>query len=219
MAWVAPALNIASSLFGGHEAKKAASAQQQGSQAGLDWVKNVYGNAQGNLGGYVQGGLGALSNLTANNYVQSPAYQYMKDEMVSGIDASAANRGNLYSGGHNLDLARHLNGLAASDYNQWWDNQLGLAGLGAQAASNLGSIGTATMGNVQNGYNGIANAQGQGYGANAAMFGNIAGSLGGLVGGQSSYGGGSQAGSFGLPAPVTPYANTSYGTSGQWFHA
>lgn len=220
MAWVAPALDIASSLFGGHEAKKAASAQQQGSQAGLDWVKNVYNQSAGNLGGYINGGLQGLAALTGNKYEQSPGYQFLQDEGRYAVDHSAAARGDLYSGGHSVDLERMAQGIAAQDYGNWWNREMGLAGLGAQAASNLGSIGTSTMGNVQNGYNGIANAQAQGYGANAGMFGNIAGTLGGLfpATSQSSYGGGNNASQFGLPPPVAPYANTGYG-SNPWFHA
>lgn len=208
MSWVAPALSIGSALFGGSQAKKAASAQQNASQQGLDWIKSVYGDSQGNFAPYLQAGQQGLAALSAG-YQQSPAYDYLKKEMVDGVDASAAARGQLYSGGHSLDMARHINGLALSDQGQWFNQQMGLAGLGAQSASNLGSIGAGTMGPMQNGLNGIANAQAQGYGANAAMFGNIAGTLGGLVNPQatqSSFGSGSS--NFGLPQTSTSYGYT-----------
>lgn len=223
--WVAPALQIASSLFGGHEAKKAASAQQQGSQAGLDWIKNVYGQSQANFAPYLQAGQGGLSGLNAlasgdySGFMNSPDYLYAREQAIYGNDHSAAARGNLYSGGHSLDLAHEMNGIASQNLGNYRSSLMGLAGLGAQSASNLGSIGSGTMGPMQQGYNGIANAQAQGYGANAAMFGGVAGGLAGLVPqtSQSSYGGGANASTFGLPPPVDPYANASYGSS--WFHA
>lgn len=213
MGWIAPVVGIASTLFGASQQKKAASAQQNASQQGIDWVKSVYGDSQGNFSPYMDAGKQGLAALQGNQYEQSPGYQYLKDEMVSGIDASAAARGQLYSGGHSLDLARHVNGLAAQDYGNWWDRQMGLARLGEGAAGTLGSIGTGTMSNMQNGLNGLADAKGQGYGATAGAVTGIGGILANAFGGSNST---STPQNFGVPGPVAPYSQSSYGQGWNW---
>lgn len=218
MGWVAPVLGVATTLFGANQQKKAASAQQNAAQGSMDWIKEVYGNSQANFAPYLQGGQQGLAALMGNQYEQSPGYQYLKDEMVSGIDASAAARGQLYSGGHSLDLARHVNGLAAQDYNNWWNRQMGLAGLGAQSATALGGIGSGTFNGVQSAYGSMADAAGQKAGANAGAVSGIGNILGNYFApapnvSQSSYG----STNYGVPGPVDPYANTSYGSNGSWY--
>lgn len=219
MAWVPAALSVVGAVIGAKGQKDAAKAQAQGAQGSMDWIKSVYGDSQGNLNPYIQGGQQGLQNLLANNYTQSPGYQYLKDETMGAVDARNANAGSYWSGGANLDMARHINGLAAQDYQNWWNNQMGLAQLGAQAGTALGGIGSGTFNGVQSAYSGIANAAGAKAGANAGMWGSILNGAGQIIGGasQSAYGGGSNASNFGLPPPVDPYANTNWGSSGSYF--
>src|SRR6185503_17726326 len=91
-------------------------------------------------------------------------------------DHSAAARGSLYSGGYQADLSKAQGDLASQYLGNYRNGLMSLAGMGMQAASNLGSIGNGLAANVQSGYNGIANAQQQGYDSN----GQLAASLGGL---------------------------------------
>lgn len=150
------AIPIAGSLLGGYlqgkASKDAAKSSNAMQQQGIDWLKQVYGDSQGNFSPYLGAGQQGLAALMGNKYEQSPGYQYLKDEMVHGIDASAAARGQLYSGGHSLDLGRHLEGLAAQDYNNWWNRQAGLAQMGQNAAAQLGSIGAGTGANISSAY-------------------------------------------------------------------
>jgi hypothetical protein len=186
MGWAAAiqgAVGLGEAWLGHKSASKAADATKDASNASLDWIKNVYGNSQGNLNPYIQGGQSGLSNLLAGNYQQSPGYEYAKQEMMSGLNADHAARGSLYSGGTDIDRMRHLNGLAAQDYNNWWQQQMGLASLGAQSATALGGIGSGTFNGVQNAYGGIADAAAQKAGANSNLYGQVGGILGnGLTG-------------------------------------
>jgi hypothetical protein len=165
---------------------KATSAQTQAAQQGLDWVKNVYGDSQGNFNPYIQGGQQGLQALLSNDFEHSPGYQYLKDEMVQGLDSSAANSFRLGSGGSQLAMAKHLNGLAAQDYGNWWNRQAGLAQMGQNAAAQLGSIGTGTGAQVSGLYGNIGNAQASGALTNANIYGNVLGGLAGLLGSNSA---------------------------------
>jgi hypothetical protein len=176
-------ISAVGSLYSNSQQNKAAGKQQQGAQAGLDWLKSVYGDAQGNFAPYLSygqgaGGLGGLSALAGGNYdgfLKSPDYMAARDAMNYGLDHSAAARGSLYSGGYQADLS-HAQGDLASQYLGNYRNSLFQgAGLGMTAASNLGSIGNGLAAGIQNGYNGVANAQATGYGANAGLATGLAG--------------------------------------------
>lgn len=193
---MATAAAIGGSLLGGYlqsrSANKAADAQTANFQKGLDWTKQVYGNAQGNFQPFIAGGQAGLSNLLGNHYEQSPGYQYLMDEGLGAVEARNANRGTGYSGGTNLDILRHAQGIAAQDYGNWWNRQMGLASLGANAAGNLGSIGVGSSAQINSAYGNIGNAQGQAAinsgNAWSNALGGIAGAIGDWRGSRSSYG-------------------------------
>lgn len=206
-------------LYGANQQKKAASAQQQAGKDALALQQQMWQQQQANLGPYMQygagaGGLGGLSSLMAGDYSgfeNSPDYIYARDEMRDGIDASAANVGRLYSGGQNLDLARHLNGLASQNLGNYRSALMWGANLGQNAAAGVGQAGQ-QYANAAGGLMGnIADAKGTGYGANAAMASGLGGLLQGVFANNSQ-----PQSSYGIPGPVDPYANTNYGQSG-WF--
>ena len=101
--------------------------------------------------------------------------------------------------------------MASQNYNNWYGQNMGLAQLGQASAAGVGAAGMNMAGNIGNAYNNTANAQASAYGAQGQAFGTLAGSVLGAYKPQSSYGGGSSAGGYGLPSPVDPYANTSWG--------
>jgi hypothetical protein len=219
------AIPIAGSLIGGYfqnkASKDATKAQTSAANQAIGQNQAMFQQVRGDLQPYMQGGQAGLANLLGGNYTESPGYQYMKSEGLGAVDASAAARGQLNSGGHSLDLMRHAEGMAAQDYGNWWNQQMGLAQLGQNSAAGVGAMGMNSA-NTIGGYLGAAGqAQANGaisQGNNIAnTVGQLGAGLGGLLGGQSSYGGGQQASNFGLPSPVSPYANASYGTSGSWF--
>ena len=227
MTWVAvgaAAVTGASSIY---SANKAAGAQKSASNSAIEEQRRQFDALQANQQPYMQAGQNSLAALSAANggdysgFMNSPDYQYAKGEMQYGLDHGAAARGSLYSGGSQLDLMQHMNGLASQNLGAWRGSQMGLIGMGQAGAANVGAAGMGMAGNIGNAYNNTANAQGTAYGAQGTAFGNLAGAAlgawGGSGGGSSSYGGGSSAGSFGLPAPVAPYSATNYGSGGKYF--
>lgn len=222
MGWLQGVAQIGGALLGANQAGHAADAQGDAARAQMDWIKSVYGDAQGNFAPYLgagQQGLNGLSALMAGDYSgfeNSPDYLYNRGQMVQGMDRSAAGHMRLNSGAYPLELAGHLNGLASQNLGQYRNSLFGLAGMGQQAAGSLGSIGSGTMGAMGQANGAYGDAQANRYGANAGAIGSIGNAIGGMFGGQSfgsSYGGGSNASNFGLPAPVNPYANTNYGNN------
>jgi hypothetical protein len=184
MGW-SNAIQGAGMALSAYEQNKAGHAAGHGAGQGLDWTKQVYRDAQGNFAPYLAygtgaGGLGGLSALMGGNYdgfMKSPDYMAARDAMNYGLDHSAAARGSLYSGGYQADLSHAQGDLASQYLGNYRDALFRGAGLGEQAASNLGSIGNGLAGNVQNGYNSIANAQGTQYGALAGLGTGLAGLL------------------------------------------
>lgn len=181
-------------LYGASQQKKAAGKQAKAAQAGLDWTKQVYQDAQGNFSPYLdfgQTGLGGLNALFGGDYsgfYDSPDYMAARDAMNYGLDHSAAARGRLYSGGYMADLSKAQGDLASQYLNNYRNALFHSAQMGQNAASQLGSIGNANAAQVANGYNTLGQAQAMGNVANANMFGSVAGGLSGLLYGGSTYG-------------------------------
>jgi len=220
MGWLGPVAQIGGALLGGIANNHAANAAQRGAQAGLDFTKGVYHDAQGNMAPYMAAGVGGLNGLSAlshgdySGFMNSPDYLYAREQAQYGLDHSAAARGQLYDPGTQIELARQLNGIASGNLGTYRNSLQYLSSLGDQAAGQLGSIGVGQSGNVQAGYNGIANAQGQAAGGWAGVGTGLLGILGNHYGQQdaaqtltqSSYGpyaGGYQ---WGGNTPATPPA-------------
>ncbi len=204
MGWLGPVAQIGSALLGAHENNQAANAAQHGAQAGLDWTKAVYRDAQGNLQPYIAAGTGGLNGLSAlshgdySGFQNSPDYLYARQEAQYGLDHSAAARGQLYDPGTQIELGRQLNGLASQNLGNYRNSLQYLATLGQGSALGLGNIGNGLAGNVQAGYNGIADAQGQ-------RAGGIAGLGSGLLGIAGNY--------FGQQDPAQALTQSSYSTA------
>lgn len=209
------------SLIGGSQGRSAARDQQRAAEQGLEFQRGVYRDAQGNLAPYMgagQQGLNGLSALMGGDYsgfMNSPDFLASQKAGIYANDHSAAARGNVFSGGHQVDLNQKMQDHATGYLNNYRGFLGGMAQMGQQSAMGLGQLGQSAAGNMMQGYQNVGNAQAAGRGATAGMWGGVLGGLANGVGGwggqQSAYGGGSSAGSFGLPAPVDPYANTNWG--------
>jgi len=220
MGW-AQAITAGAGLVNSYMNKKGADAQGKAAQQGLDYTKGIYNDAQSNFQPYMQAGqngLNGLNQLSSGNYSgfeNSPDYLYARDQAQYGVDHSAAARGSLYSGGHNLDLANAMNGIASQNLGNYRNSLMGMAQMGQGAAGTLGQIGTAAAGGVRSSYGNIGDAKATGYGAIGGGLTGLAGQftnyMNGQGGGGSSYGGGTSANSFGLPSTSQPYANTFWG--------
>lgn len=139
--------SVLGGLFGSRSAKKAAKAQQQAFQQAAA-VNQPYLDT-GRLG---LENLNALSGGDMSRFYQSPDHQFRLSQGVQALDRSAAARGMLRSGGQMKALTRYGQGMASSEFDNYYRRQFGLAGLGQRAA---GDIGQAAIGG--------GNAQASGY--------------------------------------------------------
>lgn len=215
MSWVA-AGTIGAAVVGGvissnaqkGAANKAANAQQRATQAAIDQQNLNYDRTATTLNPYINTGTNALNQLSALNsgdyssFHASPDYQFSLSQGLQGLDRSAAARGSLYSGGHSADVLNFAQGLADQNYNNYYGKLSQLAGMGQNAASNLGSIGAGQSGAIGSYLMGNASNQAGFAYDNANATSNLVGQLGSAAGqllgrygtqNTSSYSGGNNA--------------------------
>lgn len=173
-------------------AKNAAQAQVQASQMQVDEQRRQYDQTRQDMMPWMdtgKWGLGEQQRLMQGDmsgFHQSPDYAYARDQMVKGMDRSAAARGRLYSGGYGVDMAAQLNGLASQNYNNHWNRLAGLSGTGQNTAGQLGQFGANAAGQIGNAYGQMGQARGSAYQQigqnNAQLTAGIAGAASGLWG-------------------------------------
>ena len=191
MSWVAvgtTALKIGSDLYSNNQNKKAAAAQGQAAQQGIDKIQGFYDEAKGYMQPYMNTGIIAnngLAQLLGGDYsgfYNSPDYKAAMQSGGDMLDNSAASRGMLFSGAHQKDLSNFGQQMAAQYLGNYRNFLGGTAGMGLNASSTLGGFG-ADAGNS------IANLLGQGgsarasaYQANGMNGAGMMGSLGSMFG-------------------------------------
>lgn len=113
------------------------------------------------------GNNGAAAATTAqNNFANTPGYQFVKNQGINALDASAAAKGQLLSGNQSKALEDYGSGLASTTYNQYVQNLQNQANAGLSAA---GGVGTGEIG--------AASAQAQGGQAKANVNNQLYGGL------------------------------------------
>lgn len=126
---------------------KAAGAQKDASKASIAEQKRQFDLSRADQMPWLQAGTGALGQMQALNsgdfskFVQSPDYQFALDQGMKTLDRSAAASGRLYSGGYGQDLTKYAQGMASQNYNNYYNRLAGLAGVGQNTATNLGTLG------------------------------------------------------------------------------
>lgn len=182
---------LASGLIGANAAKSAANQQQQAAMAGLKFQQDVYNKNTANMQPWIQAGGGAVNSLAQlyglpgsgnenrtldwNQFLQSPDYQFSLQEGMRALDMSRASQGLLQSGGTARAAHQYGQGLAGTQFGNYYNRLLSLSGQGLQGASALSGVGTQAASGIANslaGY-GQAGAAGTVGGANA-----ITGALG-----------------------------------------
>ena len=170
---------------------------------------NTYGQAESRNAPANPADFGALDrSFTLADFNKDPGYQFRMDEGQRGLEASAAARGGVLSGGALKALERYRQGEASQEYGKAYDrfnndltgryNRLaGLAGTGQQATNSgiqAGQDMTRANGQARNG---IADAYGSAGNATASMYAgvgntiaNTANNIGGYFAMKSLYGGG-----------------------------
>lgn len=173
-------------------AKNAANAQAAGQMASIEEQRRQFDLTREDQKPWMETGQWALDGQKKfmegdwSGFQNSPDYAYSRDQMVQGLDRSAASRGRLYSGGYGVDMAGHLNGLASQNANNYWNRLAGLSGTGQNTAANLGNLGMGMANNIGNAYANIGNARASSYQQigqnNADFWAGTANQLGGLAG-------------------------------------
>lgn len=139
--------------------KNPADDQAQGVNQANAVLEQTLKDQNSQLQPYQQAGLASLNNITGGKIQMDPGYQFRLDEGNKAINAAASARGNFNSGATLKALTRFGQDNASNGYQQAFQNQMSLAGLGANAAQNVSN----NYGNygqqVSNNYTGLGNAR------------------------------------------------------------
>lgn len=173
-------------IFGGGAAKKAAKAQVQAAQLGVDELRRQFDLTRSDLApwrtaGATAIGEGAKMLQPGYDYTASPGYQFRFSEGQRAVDSGAASRGRLMSGGTIKDEMRFGQGLAAQDFNDQFNRQMAIASGGQQAATSGAQLGQQSAGGIADLYTQMGNAKASGYIGQANAIGSSIGQLGMLL--------------------------------------
>lgn len=170
--WLAPALQVGSSLYGAYSANQAAGTAAQAGNNALNLQAQMYNQNRQDLQPWRQAGQQALATMTpqvTGTFQGSPGYQFQQAEGMRMLNNRLAGMGLSNSGQAQRAALQYSQGLAAQDYGNYWNRLAGLAGIGqtatgqgVQAGQQFGALGGQTMQNV-----GSALASGQAQQANA----------------------------------------------------
>lgn len=135
--------NVAGGLFGANAAKKAARAQAEAMQQGIDYQKQIYGETKNNINPWITAGTEGLADYTAgvDNMVQptmdyqqedfafdkweDPGAKYQMQQAALAMDAVGAAKGAQGGGllrAINADQADKANTAYSGAYDRWLKN-------------------------------------------------------------------------------------------------
>jgi len=181
MSWAAAAI-VGSAVIGGvassRAAGKAADAQKQGFDAATAEQRRQFDliradtAQQREVGGNALTRLGNLQSGDLSDFFTSPGFEFVRDEGTRDIENTFSARG---SGGNALRaLAEFNSGLASNEFNNFFNRDLALAGIGSQGINTSAQAGLNTAANVSNNLIGAGNARASGIqGQNAALQGTL----------------------------------------------
>lgn len=161
-------INTGGTLLGaymqGQGGKDAADASAAGALAAVDETRRQYDQSRTDQMPWLEAGRGALNRLNdpGANFTASPDYAFRREEGTRDIGNSFASRGGALSGNALRSLTEFNSGLAGGEFNNWWNRQAGLAGVGQTTATNLGNLGASAAGQVGNALQNGANARASG---------------------------------------------------------
>jgi hypothetical protein len=163
----AAVIGAGSSIISGN---KAAKAQKQAADASIAESRRQYDQDRADYAPWRATGESALGRLNTamtdpskSAFMASPGYQYRIDEATKAVQNSAAARGQLASGATMKALNRVIQGEASSEYNNWWNQNAGLAGVGQAAVNATSQAGQQSSQNIINATNNAGNARASSY--------------------------------------------------------
>lgn len=186
MSWIAVGTTVVGGALQYKGQKDAAKAAERGGQQSAALQGQRYEQARTDLQPYMQLGTQGVSGLQAlmadpNSIAQNPAYQFVRDQGLQGLDRSAAARGALWSGGADADRLRYASGLASQEYGNEWNRLTGLVNAGQNTATSLGNLGQGFAANQGNALAGAADARASGYMMGGNTLGQLAYGVGGAL--------------------------------------
>lgn len=161
--WANLAVQLGGSYLQGRGASNAADASVKGIQAGIDEQRRQFDTTRADQMPWLQSGVAALGRLNdPNAFTTSPGYKFVRGEGNRDIENSFSARGGAQSGNALRALTQYNQNLASQEYNNWFNQQSNLAGLGQTSAQSLGALGQNNANNVSNllGQQGNARASG-----------------------------------------------------------
>ena len=186
------AITGGSAIIGGiaqsNAADAANKAAQRASAANLAQAQKIYGEEQGNLNPFIQGGqsanteeLGLLgiggnpqaANNAFNQFRNSTNYNFLLNQGLQGVQS--ANAQSFNSGATMKALNNYAQGMAGNALSGYMGQLNTLGGQGVQAASNLGSFGQNYTQQSAGFRNNAANVAGSAANAQANAFTNALG--------------------------------------------
>lgn len=165
-ALAASAATAGASIYGANQSSKAAKQERQLQQQNFETIRGDMAPFRA-LG--TQGAT-ALSD-PSKSFEASPGYAFRLKQGMDGVAGNAAVNGLLNSGSALKALSDYNQNAATSEYNNWWNQQMGLVNAGQASAAQTAMAGTNN-----------ANAQGQAIGMNAANQGAAAMSMANAIG-------------------------------------
>ena len=170
-------------------ANKQAGAVKDGAKKSIAEQQRQFDLTRKDMMPWMQAGQGALGQMQALNsgdyskFYASPDYQFTLDQGMKFADRSAAQRGRLYSGGYGQDWVNYGQGLASTQYGNYYGRLADLAGVGNTTASNLGTFGQNKANSVSTQYGNIGQARASAYQGYANAFNKAANQFGSFLGG------------------------------------
>jgi hypothetical protein len=231
IAAVAAVAQIGSSLIQSDSAKSAARSQARAAAASDATQRYFYDTSREDNLPFLQTGYKANDQLNAllaagqvgklptfSDYTQDPSYAWQQGEALKAVQGSAAARGGLYSGATQRAISDRAQGIAASDYGDWWNrqqqgqsnrvNMLNAIRSGGQtAAGQVGAAGQNAANAISSNALALGNAQGAASIAQGNIWGNALNRVSSYMNPMSS-GGGFMGASSGIPSD--PYQRMGY---------
>lgn len=104
-----------------------------------------------------------MTNGPTTAFKASPGYDFRLKEGLKATERAASARGRLNSGATKMALQERGEGLAASEYGDWWNRNAGLAGVGQAATNATAQAGQNMANNVSNAHQSAGEARASSY--------------------------------------------------------
>jgi len=190
-------MGLVSKVLGGDDAGDAADAVAKGYRESEDIFKDYGDQAINYLQPYNRVGKYGLNNLASvygnpdgpdyTQFTNSPGYQFAFDEGQKAVENSGSARGMTMSGAQLKGLTRYGQGMASQGFNDWFNRNMSLAGFGQQNANQMANYKMQTGTQVGAARQGIGEARGSGYMAQANQKNGLTNNL--LSAGLGNFGG------------------------------